>query len=256
MVRGTARAITLAALLLFMGAAYATEKHPPKPPPKAEMSQLQKQQQLQDQYQKQLQEQKAYGGDGGHGGDGGSVGDVDSSSVSDSQSQAMATNEGVDVDASDNSTTTTENNSSNVVLVPNNNTESCIRVWGIAWGKDGQSGALGWPWRSKQCDFGQAASAADAQGNHELGWYWRCHQKSLFKTFKGKGETREAAVEQCHEKMIGSVGMVNTIRMLKDQNAELNELRQIERSSYTKLTENLTEQCEESKGRIAEACRK
>ena len=78
------------------------------------------------------------------------------------QSNAIsgANNEGIDIDASDNSRI--ENNSSNVVLVPNNNTENCLRVWGIAWGESGKSGALGVPWRSKKCDTEAAADDAAA----------------------------------------------------------------------------------------------
>ena len=60
------------------------------------------------------------GGQGGAGGEGGN---------------SSAVNEGIEVDASDQSRV--ENNSSNIVFVPNNNTENCLRVIGIAFGKNG-----------------------------------------------------------------------------------------------------------------------
>ena len=97
-----------------------------------------------------------------------------------------------------------ENNSSNVVLVPNNNTESCVRVWGIAFGKDGSSGALGIPWRSAKCDFEQAADDAFAAGERDLGWFWKCHNKNLYKQFRGKDESKESAIDDCHARMLAN----------------------------------------------------
>ena len=179
------------------------------------------------------------GGSGGAGGEGGA---------------ASATNEGIDIDASDQSSV--ENNSSNVVLVPNNNTEKCLRVWGIAWGRDGTSGALGVPWRSKQCDYNGFASSADAQGNLELGWYWRCHMKSAYKTFKDKNESTETAIVQCHDRMIGAVGMVSTISTLTEQLATSEDLRSIERDRHEKLTTELNQLCAESNDRVMQACQK
>lgn len=147
-----------------------------------------------------------------------------------------------------------EGGPADLVLVPNNNTERCLRVFGFSFGNTDGSGMLGLPFRSAQCDYGQFASAADAQGNLELGWYWRCHMKSAYRTFKDKGEKAETAISQCHDRMIGAVGMVRTIETLREQLTASEELRQIERNRHENLTEELSEQCEESKDRIAAAC--
>jgi hypothetical protein len=181
------------------------------------------------------------GGAGGAGGEGGA---------------ASATNEGnsIDIDASENNNI--ENNSSNIVLVPNNNTEKCLRVFGFAFGADGDSAAFGVPWRSKQCDYKGFASDADAQGNLELGWYWRCHMKTAYKTFKDKNESTETAIQQCHDRMIGAVGMVKTISTLTEQLAFSENERRIAREKHSESTERLTQACEESKDRILQACQK
>lgn len=177
-----------------------------------------------------------------------------SSSVSqagDSQSAASASNDGVTVEGD-----RVENNSSNIVLVPNNNTESCLRVWGIAFGRNGESGALGIPWRSARCDYEQAADDAFAAGERELGWFWKCQNKSLYKTFKLEGMSNDEAKQECHKKAVGAVGNLKTIDTLREQLATSEDLRKIERDRHEKLTQQLKEQCEESKDRIADACMK
>jgi hypothetical protein len=174
-----------------------------------------------------------------------------SSAVS-SSAGGSSSNEGNNIDASDHSSV--ENNSSNVVLVPNNNTEKCLRVWGIAWGKNGESGALGIPWRSARCDFEQAADDAFAAGERETGWFWKCQNKSLYKQFKDKDETAGQAKEQCVEKMLGNLIALRTIDTLREQLTTSEDLRKIERDRHERLTEQLNGQCNEAKGRIAEAC--
>jgi hypothetical protein len=145
---------------------------------------------------------------------------------------ASASNDGVKVGGD-----SVENNTSQIVLVPNNNTENCLRVFGFGFGKDGSSGGFGVPWRSKACDFEQAADDAFAAGERELGWYWKCHNKSLYRTFKGKGESSDLAIEQCHSRMIG-----DRIKRLEDNLAFIQAERYIER-----------EKCEESKDRMSKA---
>jgi hypothetical protein len=167
---------------------------------------------------------------------------------------ASASNEGIDIDASENNSI--ENNSSNVVLVPNNNTESCVRVFGVAFGKNGESGAIGFPWRSKKCDFEQAADDAFAAGERELGWFWKCRNPNLYKQFKGKNVEKQEAMDRCHASMVGNVSALKTIETLKEQLTTSEELRKIERNRHEKLTEELNTQCDESKDRIADACRK
>lgn len=174
-----------------------------------------------------------------------------SSAVS-SSAGGSSSNEGNTIDASDHSSV--ENNSSNIVLVPNNNTEKCLRVWGVAWGKNGESGALGIPWRSAKCDFEQAADDAFAAGERESGWFWKCQNKNLYKRFKAKGESAESASQDCLDSMVGNITAMRTITTLTEQLETSEDLRKIERSRHEQLTEELGELCEESKDRIFAAC--
>lgn len=187
----------------------------------------------QKQHQKQSQGQKAYGGD------------------------ATATNEGNTLDGGDVTVEgdSVENNSSNVVLVPNNNTESCVRVFGLAFGKNGESGALGVPWRSKACDYEQAADDAFAAGERELGWFWKCQNKSLYKTFQLDGMSKDEAKHECHRKAVGVTDAYATIDKLKSDLEFLQEERQIERQQYQESKQRLNESCNESKDRILDACK-
>jgi len=176
---------------------------------------------------------------------------AEAKAIADAAAQAEATGGNAAADASGGDASnqlsvegdSVENNSSNIVLVPNNNTERCLRVWGFAFGKDGDSAALGVPWRSAQCDYGQYASAADAQGNHDLGWYWRCHMRSAYGTFKDKGESKEQAIGQCHDRMLDSTAMKRTIEKLRDDLELLQAERAIERKT-----------CSEAKNRIVAGC--
>jgi len=178
--------------------------------------------------------------EGGAGGDGGAGG------------SAHATNEGVTVDASDHSSI--ENNSSNIVLVPNNNTENCLRVIGLAFGKNGESAAFGWPYRSKKCDFEGAADDAFAAGERELGWFWKCENPNLYKSFRDKGESKDSAKAECLIKMVGGVTAVKTISTLTEQLEFSENERRIARQKHTESSERLTQACNESKDRILESC--
>jgi len=146
------------------------------------------------------------------------------------------------------------NESSNVVLVPNNNTENCLRVWGLSWGNSSGAGGIGYPHRSAPCDYEQAADDAGALGDHRLAWYWRCHKSNVNKPFREKRgwfagrENTEAAIRACFEKMGGflDVGtMQQRIDTLEEQKATLLEERDHDRAT-----------CEESKDRILDGCRK
>lgn len=147
-----------------------------------------------------------------------------------------------------------EGGPADLVLVPNNNTEPCLRVFGFSFGNKDGSGMFGVPWRSKQCDYKGFASDADAQGNQELGWFWRCHMKSAYKVFKSKGESVESAVTDCHGEMMTSVGMVRTIATLREQLTTVSELREIDNNSYKERMELQKQLCEESNNRVHEAC--
>ena len=89
----------------------------------------------------------------------------------------------------------------NVVLVPNNNTEQCLRVIGISFANSSGGGGIGFPYRSKKCDFEAAADDAFAQGNMRLGWYWKCHNSNYYNQFKRKRAKRGQKIEACAQKM-------------------------------------------------------
>lgn len=186
----------------------------------------------------------AEGGAGGYGGEGGSA--------SSAGGAASASSEGSSVNISE--TTNIENNSSNIVLVPNNNTENCLRVFGIAWGKNGESGALGIPWRSKKCDFEQAADDAFAQGEREIGWFWKCENPNLYKSFKDKGESAGQASVDCLNRMLGGMRATTTITTLTEMLETSEEERRISRKLHQESVERLTDACNESKDRILNAC--
>lgn len=164
---------------------------------------------------------------------------------------ATASNEGVNVGGD---SSNVENNSSTVVLVPNNNTENCLRIWGIAFGNSNGSGGLGYPHRSAACDYEQAADDAGAVGDHNLAWYWRCHKKNVYKPFKVKvkGQSRQErnanAVEACHRKMV----------QFLDSGTAAERIKQLTEQRDTLLKERAYDQqrCNESKDRILEGCRK
>lgn len=179
-------------------------------------SQQQDQAQTQDQQQQQQQTVTATGGDGG-----------------------SASNDGNNTEIN----SRTENNSSNVVLVPNNNTESCIRVWGIAFGKNGETGALGIPWRSSRCDYEQAADDAFAAGERELGWFWKCQNKSLYKTFRLDGMSKDEAKVQCHQKAVGHITAMHTIDELRSRIDILLEERGHDRERCNKEKDAITKGC-------------
>lgn len=187
----------------------------------------QSQQQDQSQGQDQAQSQTINIGGGGE-------------PLADGGDLSMVTDDDITIDASESNNI--ENNSSNVVLVPNNNTESCLRVWGIAFGKNGESAALGIPWRSKQCDFEQAADDAFAAGERELGWFWKCQNKSLYRIFRLDGMSDDEAKHECHKKAVGHVSNLQTIDKLKSDLAFIQNERRIER-----------EKCDESKDRLTKA---
>ena len=177
-------------------------------------------------------------------------GDVDQQSAGGQGAlSSNASNDGVTVEGD-----RVENNSSNIVLVPNNNTENCLRVWGLAFGKNGESAALGLPFRSKKCDFEQAADDAFAAGERELGWFWKCKNSNLYKEFKGKGESAESAKRDCLDEMVGGVTAIKTINTLTEKLTLSEELREIERNRNTEAETRITEMCNESKNRLLAAC--
>lgn len=208
-------------------------------PPK-EQEQQQGQQQEQNQHQKQGQQQ-------------GQKTDVDVVSGG-----AELDNE-IDLDLSDQSRV--ENNSSNVVLVPNNNTESCLRVFGISWGNGDGAGAFGIPWRAKACDFEQAADDAAASGHLAMAWYWRCHKKNLYKTFRipGVKKSAEQLVTACHDKMSGllEAGSLQADFETLQKKYDIILAEYQEANQYAvEQRKRLEEACEIRTNRALEACTK
>lgn len=172
---------------------------------------------------------------------GGSVGDVSTVVDVDTGSAAAgaeANNTG------NNLSVTAESGPANLVLVPNNNTESCLRVFGFSGGNRQGSAMFGIPFRSSACDYDKAADAAAATGDHETAWFWRCHKKALYKPYRdGRGkEAREAAIAACHAAMVGPINAQRTIDALRERLAFIENERQVDR-----------DKCEEAKDRIAEA---
>ena len=162
-----------------------------------------------------------------------------------------ASNDGVTVEGD---TSNVENNSSTVVLVPNNNTEKCLRVWGIAWGGSDNSGALGIPWRSKKCDFEQAADDAFAAGERELGWFWKCENPNLYKSFRSKGEAKESAKTDCLTKMVGGVTAARTITTQSQTIQSMLEESRRQQQLYTEQSELIAESCGDANERMHAMC--
>ena len=183
----------------------------------------QEQKQYQDQAQDQSQTQTVNIGGGGE-------------PLAEGGDLSMTTDDDISIDASESNNI--ENNSSNVVLVPNNNTESCVRVFGLAFGKNGESGAIGFPWRSKSCDYEQAADDAFAAGERELGWFWKCQNKNLYRTFQPEGMSDDEAKLECHKKAVGMASALATIDDLQ---------RRLEASEdYVQFLKEHKEVCDES----------
>jgi hypothetical protein len=146
-------------------------------------------------------ETTAQGGAGGSGGEGGSVtvnigGDGEDGTgalVNDTSTNSF---EGGDTNFN------SESNNTNVVVVPNNNTANCMRVFGISFGSGDGAAGIGYPHRDKSCDFEQAADDAAATGNHKIAWWWRCHKKALYQTFRTSGSSNEQAKLACWNSMM------------------------------------------------------
>jgi len=211
-------------LITFAALAFASPTPPPEPEPGG---QVQDQDQYQDQYQDQAQ-----GQDQGQIATGGNA------------TGGNASNEGIDI--SDNSRV--ENTNTSIVLVPNNNTESCIRVFGLAFGKDGAAGSIGWPWRSKACDFEQAGDDAFAGGEREIGWFWKCKSKNLYGEFRGKGVSVEEAKDACFDKMVEGITQAMIIENLRDRIEYINDERQIERRNCKEAANRLSKAWQENCG--------
>ena len=171
-----------------------------------------------------------------------------------STGDSSASNEGNSLVAEGDSV---ENNSSNVVLVPNNNTESCVRVFGLAFGKNGESAAIGWPWRSRACDFEQAADDAFAAGERDLGWFWKCQNKNVARPFRLDGMSWDEAKHECHKKAVGAGDAYAVIDELRSKLEILEEDRQAKADEVQRLNGVLTTErndCKKQKDAITKGC--
>jgi hypothetical protein len=216
--------------------AYATGK----PVPKMEQDQKQHQKQHQDQHVNQDVTVNI--------GTDGPMGDADTFSTGDTTLNGGDTSIDTNVDAGD-TTFNSENNSTNVVLVPNNNTESCLRVWGLSFGNSNGAGGIGYPHRSAACDYEQAADDAAALGNHSMAWYWRCHKKNVYKPFNRPDITKAQAIEACHTKMVQFLDMgtmQQRINTLEEQKRTLLDLREHEQEVCDERVERCTQRYQEA----------
>lgn len=169
----------------------------------------------------------------------------------------LSTADSISLDAGDTSfSSNTENNSSNVVLVPNNNTENCLRVWGISFGNSNGAGGIGIPTRSAACDFEQAADDAASVGNHDLAWFWRCHKGNIYKPFRVKGGTKQEAIGRCHNKMLAMIGTAKKVADLESDLAHLLELREMDARQLKEQRERLQKDCNERTERLVKGCYK
>lgn len=209
-------------------------------PPKTMLEQQQEQYQKQLQAQKQNQAQDQAQDQSQHA-------NAEIGAVSAIAEGSSVVNEGV----SANITQNYESGVPDTVLVPNNNTATCISVLGISAANDSGSGMLGiplpekllwWETPTATCNYEGAADDAFAAGEREMGWFWKCHVKSLWRPFRDKGEKKADAIRDCHKYAVGEVTDQQLISSLRNQlEFERNE-RSIERAN-----------CTESKNRMSAA---
>jgi len=156
-----------------------------------------------------------------------------------SQSQIQGQDQAASAYVTDSSSLSfsTENTTTNTVLVPNNNTESCLRVFGLAFGNSDTSTVLGIPWRSGPCDLEASADDAFAQGNLVLGWMFKCKMKANKKAFGSEAD--------CIAQTTNVVDLLAEVDRLRSNIDTLLQERDIDRT-----------ECEESKDRILEGCLK
>jgi hypothetical protein len=153
-------------------------------------------------------------------------------------SQTVTTNEAATtLSTSDSSSLefNTSNESNNTVLIPNNNTEGCLRVFGLGFPTSEGSVVLGIPWRSGPCDLEASADDAFAQGNLALGWMFKCKMKALKKAFGTEAN--------CLSQTVEAVDMQAEIERLRGNIDTLLGERTIDR-----------QKCKESNARVFEAC--
>ena len=171
-------------------------------------------------------------------------------SIESAAAGGQAINEGNDQSVEFNSVS--EARAPDILMVPNNNTEKCLRIFGLSFSTTDGGGGIGFPWRSAACDFEQAADDAFAGGERDLGWFWKCQSKNLYKPFRSKGESKESAMSDCQNRMMQGVSQVQVIAKLKDDLNEMNLLRERELEQYRQSRRR----CEDTTAKLEENCTK
>lgn len=229
-------AVITGIVLFVLISMLANDAHAGKPPPKPEA--IAKQAQGQYQGQGQAQKQSSYQGQALN----------NELAVS---SEVAATGSAVNEGNEQNISVSHEARAPDVVMIPNNNTEQCLRIWGLSFVNQNGGGGLGIPTRSRECDLEAAADDAAAHGLLELAWTFKCKQKALKKAFggpewrtRGEGRCLDVARESLQAKSLLRE-QEQTIGVLRDRLAILQNQQAVDR-----------EDCERSKDRIIEGCRK
>lgn len=222
------RTAILIGALLFAGIAFATGGDDDD----SDGNQAQGQDQGQEQYQGQEQMQNQ------------------SLNVESAAAGGSAVNEGNEQNVNFNSVA--EARAPDIVMVPNNNTEKCLRIFGLSISTQDGAAGIGFPWRSAPCDFEQAADDAFAGGERDLGWFWKCQNKNLFKRFRSKGESDESAITDCQDRMMKGVSQASMIARLQQDVAELNQLREEELEQYRQSRQR----CQDLTAKLEENCTK
>lgn len=194
------------------------------------------QNQTQDQYQKQYQGQETM------------------VNVENASAGGQAINEGNEQKIEFNSNYKSQ--APDIFMVPNNNTEKCLRIFGLSFSTEGGGGGIGFPWRSAPCDFEQAADDAFAGGERDLGWFWKCQSKNLYKTFRAKGESKESAIGDCQTRMMAGVSQAQMITKLQGDLNEVNRLRDSELIQYRESRDRMQRACEDTTSKLEENCTK
>lgn len=130
-----------------------------------------------------------------------------------------------------------EGSQADLVLVPNNNTESCLRVFGLAFGNKNGSGMIGVPWRSYACDLEAAADDAFAQGNLVLGWTWKCKMRASVRAFGSE----EACVETTTQAAATQAELLRLRAMSVEQDKKIKEFAS--RAPECERNERIVETC-------------
>ena len=216
--------LMLIGVLLLAGTAFATGGSDDD----GDLTQTQDQDQFQEQYQGQEQ----------------------TVSIENAAAGGQAVNEGNEQKVEFNSSA--EAPAPDVIMIPNNNTEKCLRIFGLAFSTQDGGGGIGFPWRSAACDFEQAADDAFAGGERDLGWFWKCQSKNLYKPFRSKGESKESAMTDCQNRMMQGVSQTQMIAKLRDNLVELNVLREQELEQYRQSRRR----CEDMTAKMEENCTK